>query len=120
MPASATPLDPRIGQLNGGKFYCFPNGYGQPELIGSREEIEVALGLRRRVAASKPKPSRRYLVTVTPVLHYYIGAWQSGEYTVEVDATSRSEAIAIVRRQRNENEGRHRVRANFSAVLAKP
>lgn len=39
-------LDPRIGILCSGRFYCFPNGYAAPEFEGTLQEVEVALGLR--------------------------------------------------------------------------
>ena len=38
-------LDPRIGKLNSGLYYCYPEGHGKPELTGTLEEIEAALGL---------------------------------------------------------------------------
>lgn len=116
-------LDPRIGVLNGGKFYCFPNGHGKPEFIGTQEEVEIALGLRQS-AAKEEKPAKRqgelrdYVVTITPRKITYAGSQTFGEYTVEVVARSNSEAITKARRERNDNEGRYGVPATFRAKLA--
>lgn len=110
-------LDPRIGVLNSGKFYCFPKGNGQPEFIGTREEVETILGIRPAVA--KSAKIRRYKVTVTPKIATYAGSWRGEEYSVEVDAHNNSEAITKVRQQRNAEEGRYGVRATYRAQVIK-
>lgn len=109
------PLDPRIGMLSGGRFYCFANGYDRPEIVGTLETVQVALGLRAKPA--KAAAVRRYQVTVTPQMTIYCGAWCGEAYTVEVDAVSHSRAIAMVRQQRNEEEGRYGVRATYRAKV---
>lgn len=52
-----THLDPRIGVLNSGVYYAFVNGYHAPEVRGTREEVEIALGLREPPPA--PKTGRK-------------------------------------------------------------
>ena len=63
-PTFAT-LDPRIGMLSSGKFYCFPGGNGKHEFVGSLEEVEEKLGLRARARMSAEKPTRDYVVTAS-------------------------------------------------------
>lgn len=119
-------LDPRIGVLNSGRFYCFPRGYSAPELIGTLEEVEAALGLSGQgKEAKKPTKNRpgaevrAYVVTVTPAMVTYSGGRRDGEYTVEVRAASASEAVKQVRAERRDNEGRYGVRVTYKARLAK-
>jgi hypothetical protein len=61
------------------------------------------------------KPLHRYRVTVTPKIVTYAGSDTYGEYTVEVDAYDRADAIKSVRRERNDNEGRYGVPATYRA-----
>jgi len=115
--------DPRIGKLNSGKFYCFQDGHGKPEFIGSLEEVEVALGLRQPIAreskpAKKQGELRDYIVTITPRRITYAGCATFGEYAVEVVARSNNDAITTARRERNESEGRYGVPATYRARLA--
>lgn len=126
----AMKLDPRIGVLNGGKFYCYPNGNGRPEFVGTLAEVEAALGIRP-TPGSQPAPApassamparartsgglRDYEVTITPKVVSYAGAGTFGEYTVTVCARSHSEAIKMARQDRREAEGRHGVAATYRA-----
>jgi len=50
-------LDARIGVLEteeGVRFYAFANGYNRPETVGTREEVEAALGLRPEPLGARP------------------------------------------------------------------
>ena len=40
-------LDPRIGVLNSGQFYAFAHGYDKPETVGTRLQVEQALGITK-------------------------------------------------------------------------
>lgn len=115
--ASSQALDQRIGILSDGRCYAFVNGYDQPETIGTRVEIERALGLVP--PPPERKALRRYAVTVTPLVVVYTGRHAGGEYVVEVIATKASEAIKKVRQQRREEEGQHAVTAIFRARLVR-
>lgn len=42
---SVFPSDPRIGMLNGGRFYAYVNGYSSEPVIGSLADVEKALGI---------------------------------------------------------------------------
>ena len=115
-------LDARIGMLNGGRYYCYPNGYAQAEFIGSLAEVEevldlVSARLPTHFAPSRLDRIRRYQVTVTPRCVAYAGAWRADEYAVEDHARSHADAITAVRRQWNEQEGRYGVRASFRAKV---
>lgn len=111
-------LDPRIGILNGGKFYCFPRGYHNPEFKGSLAEVEHALGLSKSSAPVKAAGNRMFIVTVTPTVVTYAGCSAFGEYTIEVYAANQSAAISKARQERNLEEGRHGVKATYRAKLA--
>jgi hypothetical protein len=114
-----TDLDPRIGILNSGKFYCFDRGHDQRETVGTRAECERALGLRTDLPADPApaaKVARCYVVTITPRAVVYAGSWSSGPYQVEVIAATAAEAIRRARRDyRAENGGRFDVPADFRA-----
>lgn len=90
-----THLDPRIGTLNSGQFYAFVDGYDAPEVVGTLQEVEVALGLRSEVAAPVPSQGDRYTVT----LRFQYPAWDEvgGIVYSDVLARSKAEAIATVR-----------------------
>lgn len=86
--------------LNSGKFYCFPNGNGQPEFTGSLEEVEVALGLRTGlpapVALAKTvADNRRWTVRLT----FQYPAWDevNGIEYLGILASGKAEANAIAR-----------------------
>lgn len=86
-------MDARIGTLNNGQFYAFVNGYDAPEVRGTLEEVEVALGLR----AAPVSQGTRYNVTI----RFQYPAWDEKDGIVypDVPARSKSEAIAYVRSQ---------------------
>lgn len=111
-----TSLDPRIGQLNSGKYYCFADGYRKPEFVGTLDQVQARLHSR---AAGKPvRPSREvhnFDVTIAPRQIVYAGSWRSGVYTVRVQATTHAQAISKARAARRLEEGRFAMPASFSA-----
>lgn len=112
-------LDPRIGTLNSGKFYCFPNGNGKPELIGSLEEVEVALGLRLLPAApTAPEIPMNRLWDVWLTFQY--PAWDevNGIVFTDILASTKSNANAIARRRADcdGHLGGRKGRATFTAT----
>jgi hypothetical protein len=110
-------LDPRIGTLNSGKCYAYVNGYAAEPVVGSLEEVELALGLRKPVAAAKPaRTVRTFVVTVTPG----VTSWNVQEYEVRVNARDRNEAMRRARAEYNDsvgiiNNGACTVRARLAA-----
>lgn len=58
---------------------------------------------------------KTFTVTVTPKMTTYAGSSTFGEYTVEVVAADRTEALKKARADRRENEGRYAVPATFKA-----
>lgn len=122
-PAGAR-LDPRIGMLNSGLFYCFPKGYAAPEFIGSRGEVETALGLskpRVEQASTPGQPTlRTFNVEVTPSVVAHAGTWAGTAYVQQVVASTRAQAISKARAMRRESEGRYAPRATYRASLADP
>lgn len=113
-------LDPRIGMLTSGKFYCFPKGAGQPEFEGTLDEVEAALGIRREppVLAVVPKSaSSNRLWNVRLTFQY--PAWDevNGIEYPGIPAHSKTAANAIARR-RASNDGHlcgGKGRATFTA-----
>lgn len=114
---NAQHMDPRIGVLNSGVHYAFVNGYDQPEVRGTREQVEVALGLRTAPAArARRLPSlKRYEVTVTPSVVGHSSAGAHGQYVEEVDALNSRDAITKARRAYRDEEGRFAPVATFRA-----
>jgi len=116
-------MDPRIGQLmKEGRivFYAFVNGYDKPEVTGTLEEIEYALGLRDEVVAlkeqAKARPAiRTWVVTITPKITTYASGCTFGAYDVEVDARTYNLAIKAAADDRRESEGAHGVPATYTA-----
>lgn len=99
-------LDPRIGTLNSGKFYCFPNGNGQPEFMGTREEVEAALGLPSTpvapaVLAEAAPVSRLWSVKLT----FQHPAWDevNGIEHQDISASGKAKANAIARRRASDD-----------------
>lgn len=90
-------MDARIGVLNSGKFYAYPNGYHAEPVIGTLQEVELALGLRSSVAPTDPvqKSDKRYSVLLT----FEFPAWDevNGLEYRDIGAASKSEANAIAR-----------------------
>lgn len=120
MNQAETKLDARIGQVmrNGSiVHYAFVNGYDADPIEGTRDEVEIALGLRGRSISKPAMPActinrrpgrltRIYLVTVTPRYTLYAGSWANHPYTVEVIADGRRAAIRREREAYNlENMG---------------
>jgi hypothetical protein len=120
-PVTIMDLDPRIGVLNSGKYYCFPHGNGKPELVGSIEEVEVALGLRpasQAPIALTLTPSNNRLWNVT--LKFQYPSWDEvgGIEYQDIVASGKAEANSIVRR-RASNDGHlagGKGRATFTAI----
>lgn len=120
-------MDPRIGTLNqNGKtvYYAFLNGYNHPETQGSRDEIEVALGIR----VTSPKPvvkTERKPVKKPTVLRDYVVTllWQGGQpEEITVEALNHADAIKKGRDWKNTEYGRTRscdtLPCKFKARLA--
>ena len=89
-------MDARIGQLNGGKFYVYINGYGAEPLTGTLEQVEIALGLRpikviRNIA-------KTFVFNVTMIFQY--PAWNEVEGIPYpgIEASCKSDAIKQVRK----------------------
>jgi len=61
---------------------------------------------------------KTYEVTITPKETIYSGSWVSKEYTVEVNATSRSAAITAARQERLDQEGRYAPKVAYKAKVA--
>lgn len=114
-------LDPRIGMLNSGKFYCFPNGNGNPELVGTFEEVEIALGIRPAVtapAALAHSANNERLWSVTLTFQYPAWDETDGIQYQDIQAIGKAEANAIARR-RASNDGHlcsGKGRATFTAT----
>lgn len=126
MNTHTAPLDPRIGMLNGGRFYAFLDGYDKPETTGPLEEIQRALAalddgrpVTALVVVAKPvRALRDFAVTITPRVTTYSGSSTIGEHTVTITARTAAEAVSEARRRYREAEGRERVPATFTAKLA--
>ncbi len=82
-------MDSRIGVLGSGVFYAFPNGYDKPEVRGTLNEVEAALGI------TAPNSDERFDV----VLHFQFPAWDEvgGIAYEDISARSKAEAISIAR-----------------------
>lgn len=97
-------MDARIGVLNSGRFYAFANGYHAEPVMGTLEEVEMALGLRAAPVAIaarievKPAPVfKRFNVLLT----FQYPAWDEvdGIPYDDIPATSKRNAIKSARRQ---------------------
>jgi hypothetical protein len=108
-------MDPRIGILNSGVHYAFVNGYDQPEVRGTREQVEVALGLRPAARPRQLPSLKRYEVTVTPSVIGHSSAGAHGAYVEEVDALNSRDAITQARRAYRDEEGRFAPVATYRA-----
>ena len=109
-------LDPRIGVLSSGKHYAYIGGdYTREPIVGSRSEVESALGLsptvvdglgterrRQKVHPVEGPSPARWSVKITykyPAYDEVDGVWLHG-----VPGQSKAEAIRNARR-RGEDEG---------------
>ena len=98
-------MHPAIGQLNSGKFYSYIHGYSAEPFMGTLEEVEVAMGLREQVVAG-PKPrALPQAKTFDVVMTFQYPAWDEQEGIVyrSIEASSKSEANAIARRQADQD-----------------
>ena len=59
-------MDSRIGKLNSGTYYAYVNGYNQEPVMGTLEDVEIALGLRQKatVTAQKAENVKTYVVRI--------------------------------------------------------
>lgn len=110
-------LDPRIGCLNGGRFYAYINGYANPPTIGTLSEIESALGVPPTTLA--PMPPRVADRTWSVTMRFEHPAWDEIdgiEYT-DIIASSKAEANQIARKraQSDGHTGSGKGRYFFSA-----
>ena len=124
-------MDPRIGILmRAGKevYYAFVDGYDKPELQGTLEEVERALGIRdpRALPIDAPERApartgvaaiRTFIVTVTPKQVVYTGNHVESEHEIEIDARTHAKAISQARQARSSEDGRYGVPAQFRARL---
>lgn len=98
-------MHPSIGQLNGGKFYSYLNGYSSEPFVGSLEEVEVAMGLRPQAVrpAVEPTVSKRKCFDVT--MRFQYPAWDEADGIVyrSIEADSKSEANAMARRMADQD-----------------
>lgn len=125
------PMDPRIGALANGTFYAYASGYDAEPFMGTRGEVEAALGLApsansaegasfgRRASVAKSAPARCYDVLVSPSVVVHVGAWSGGPYVERVSARSHAQAISKARAMRRDNEGRLAAPATYKATLSK-
>lgn len=89
-------MDARIGELNGGKFYAYVNGYGADPVTGTLEQVEVALGLRFAKVARPEVKRTVYNVTMTfehPSWSTVDGIRYSG-----IEATTKAAAVKAARK----------------------
>ena len=96
---NSAPLDTRIGMLNSGKFYAYVRGYGEPETVGTREEVEQALGIfREKASVSVPAKS---LKTFDVVMRFEYPAWDEVDGLVYpgIHANSKAQANQFARKQ---------------------
>ncbi|WP_445769411.1 hypothetical protein [Rheinheimera sp.] len=91
-------MDSRIGQLNGGKYYAYINGYDQEPLFGSLAEVEAALGIQ---ASIKTEIVTSTLLTYTVTLRYEYPAWDevNGINYSGIEAKCKSDAIKAARKK---------------------
>lgn len=83
-------MDARIGIFNNGEYYAFVDGYDAPEVRGTLDQVEIALGLRPRKIGS----------TYTVTLRFQYPAWDEKDGIVyEIEARTKAEAIRYARSQ---------------------
>jgi hypothetical protein len=117
-------LDPRIGYLASGTFYAYV-GPDRREVMGTREEVEDALGLAPTVAPiATPLASsinvcarrvmRDYVVSVRPKFP----SWNVQPYEVTIAAYDREDAIGQARGEYRECSQWTNGAATYRAKLA--
>lgn len=99
-----SPLDARIGMLNGGRFYAYVHGYNSEPVVGALAEVENALGLKLAVKRNI-RASRDAVVQYDVLMRFQYPAWdeQDGVLFDGIVASSRSEANRIARRRAMED-----------------
>jgi hypothetical protein len=120
-------LHPAIGILSTGVHYAFLDGYRDEPFMGSREDVERALGLsvEPQVAQESAMPAkaaqglRDYEVRISLPMPVYSGAVSSHTSTERVSASSRNEAIKQARAQYRESQGRHAPAPTITARLVR-
>ncbi|HEJ4407822.1 TPA: hypothetical protein SL557_000101 [Pseudomonas aeruginosa] len=112
-------MHPSIGQLNGGKFYSYLNGYHGEPFVGSLEEVEVAMGLRPQPTPSPAEPTAAKRKCFDVTMRFQYPAWDEVDGIVyrAIEADSRSEANALARRMADQDGhlGGGKGRVTFSA-----
>ncbi len=93
-------MHPSIGQLNGGKFYSYLNGYSDEPFFGTLEEVEVAMGIRPQPTPCSPETAvaKRKCFDVT--MRFQYPAWDEVDGIMYrlIEADCKSEANAMARR----------------------
>ena len=112
-------LDPRIGKLTSGLYYCFPDGHSKPELTGTLKEVEAALGLCPATVITPEavaKDARMWSVT----MRFQYPSWDEIDGIVyrDIRAESKAEANARARRMAADDGHLHggKGRVTFSAT----
>lgn len=102
---SIHPLDPRIGQLNGPRYYAYAQGYGAPPVVGSLAEVHQALGLtwaeQKPAQVDNPSPKPKPVLSHWRVtMRFQWPAWDEKDGIVyeHIPAESKSAAIRSARR----------------------
>lgn len=96
-------MDARIGELNGGKFYAYVNGYNAAPVTGSLEQVEIALGLRAASAPFAVTPAVK-VFNVTMIFEYPSWSTVNGIQYAGIEAATKAAAIRTARRMA-ENDG---------------
>lgn len=94
------PLDSRIGVLSSGQFYAFANGYDRPETVGTRHEVEQALGIAIVKAPEPVSEHQNALKRFNVVMRFEYPAWDEvdGISYDAIQAISKSDANRQARR----------------------
>lgn len=113
-------MDFRIGQLSSGSFYAYVNGYSSEPVVGSREQVEVALGLRVTPEPSVADHFTTRATTYCVHLTFQYPAWDEGGGIMyeNIHADSKSMANAFARNMARDDGhlGGGQGRAYFTAT----
>ncbi len=88
-------LDPRIGILGSGRCYAFVNGYDEPPVQGTLQQVEQALGLSCDGIVASARPHRAWDVRLSfehPAWDEKDGLWYRG-----ISAKTKADANRIAR-----------------------
>lgn len=94
-------MDARIGQLNNGTFYAYTNGYAVEPVMGTLEQVEVALGIRGSVPVEAPQKAVKVAYKSFDVrLTFQYPAWNEKEGLLysNISAQSKKDAIKQARK----------------------